>query len=140
MNPLEAQLVYPFADELPAPGSVRAVAPGVEWLRMPLPFALDHINLWLLRDEREGRSGYTVIDCGVATDATRANWEQVLAGPMAGAPVSFRTSAWKAPVPKAFYRIPGASIRCAPSPMAPGRTTGPQTGSWLSARAFNIPK
>jgi len=87
MNPLEAQLVYPFADELPAPGSVREVAPGVAWLRMPLPFALDHINLWLLRDEREGRSGYTVIDCGVATDATRANWEHVLAGPMAGAPV-----------------------------------------------------
>ena len=87
MNPLEAQLVYPFADALPTPGGVREVAPGVEWLRMPLPFALDHINLWLLRDEREGRSGYTVIDCGVATDATRANWEQVLAGPMAGAPV-----------------------------------------------------
>jgi glyoxylase-like metal-dependent hydrolase (beta-lactamase superfamily II) len=87
MNPLEAQLVYPFADELPAPGSAREVAPGVAWLRMPLPFALDHINLWLLRDEREGRSGYTVIDCGVATDVTRANWEQVLAGPMAGAPV-----------------------------------------------------
>jgi glyoxylase-like metal-dependent hydrolase (beta-lactamase superfamily II) len=87
MNPLEAQLVYPFADELPAPGSVREVAPGMAWLRMPLPFALDHINLWLLRDEREGRSGYTVIDCGVATDATRANWEQLLAGPMAGAPV-----------------------------------------------------
>jgi glyoxylase-like metal-dependent hydrolase (beta-lactamase superfamily II) len=87
MNPLEAQLVYPFADELPAPGGVREVAPGVAWLRMPLPFALDHINLWLLRDEREGRSGYTVIDCGVATDATRANWEHLLAGPMAGAPV-----------------------------------------------------
>jgi glyoxylase-like metal-dependent hydrolase (beta-lactamase superfamily II) len=87
MNLLEAQLVYPFADALPAPGSVREVAPGVAWLRMPLPFALDHINLWLLRDEREGRSGYTVIDCGVATDVTRANWEQVLAGPMAGAPV-----------------------------------------------------
>ena len=87
MNPLESQLVYPFADELPPPGGVRALAPGLAWLRMPLPFALDHINLWLLRDEREGRSGYTVIDCGVALDATRANWEQVLAGPMAGAPV-----------------------------------------------------
>jgi glyoxylase-like metal-dependent hydrolase (beta-lactamase superfamily II) len=87
MNPLESQLVYPFADEVPAPGSVREVAPGVGWLRMGLPFALDHINLWLLRDEREGRSGYTVIDCGVANDATRANWEQVCAGPMAGEPV-----------------------------------------------------
>lgn len=87
MNPLEAQLAYPFADTLPAAGSVREVAPGVGWLRMPLPFALDHINLWLLRDVREGRSGYTVIDCGVATDVTRSNWEQVLAGPMDGAPV-----------------------------------------------------
>ncbi len=87
MNSLESQLVYPFADELPAPGSVREVAPGLFWLRMGLPFALDHINLWLLRDERDGRSGYTVIDCGVATDATRANWEQVLIGPMANAPV-----------------------------------------------------
>ncbi|KQQ88510.1 MBL fold metallo-hydrolase [Massilia sp. Leaf139] len=87
MNPLEAQLAYPFADELPAPGSVREVARGLGWLRMPLPFALDHINLWLLKDEREGRSGYTVIDCGVATDATRANWEQVLTGPMDKQPV-----------------------------------------------------
>jgi len=87
MNPLESQLVYPFADELPAPGAVREVAPGLGWLRMPLPFALDHINLWLLRDEREGRSGYTVIDCGVASDATRAGWEQVFAGAMADAPV-----------------------------------------------------
>ncbi len=82
MNPLEAQLTYPFADELPAPGAVREVAPGIGWLRMPLPFALDHINLWVLQDEREGRKGWSVIDCGVATDATRAAWEEVLAGPL----------------------------------------------------------
>jgi glyoxylase-like metal-dependent hydrolase (beta-lactamase superfamily II) len=87
MNLLESELSYPYADVLPAPGSVQAVAPGVGWLRMPLPFALDHINLWLLRDEREGRSGYTVIDCGVATDATRSNWEQVFSGAMEGEPV-----------------------------------------------------
>lgn len=87
MNPLESQLVYPFNDELPAPGGVREVAPGVGWVRMGLPFALDHINLWLLQDEREGRSGYTVIDCGVANETTRANWEQVLSGPMEGEPV-----------------------------------------------------
>ena len=30
----------------PAPGEVREVAPGVLWLRMPLPFSLNHINLW----------------------------------------------------------------------------------------------
>jgi glyoxylase-like metal-dependent hydrolase (beta-lactamase superfamily II) len=87
MNPLEAQLTYPFADELPALGAVREVAPGIGWLRMPLPFALDHINLWVLQDAREGRKGWSVIDCGVATDATRASWEQVLAGPLENQPV-----------------------------------------------------
>lgn len=87
MNPLESQLTYPFADDLPAPGTVKEVAPGLGWLRMPLPFALDHINLWVLKDEREGRAGWTVIDCGVATDATRAAWEQVFSGPLAGEPV-----------------------------------------------------
>ena len=87
MNPLESQLTYPFADELPAPGTVKEVAPGLGWLRMPLPFALDHINLWVLRDEREGRAGWSVIDCGVATDATRAAWEQVFSGPLDGEPI-----------------------------------------------------
>ena len=87
MNALESQLAYPFADELPAPGAVREVVPGLQWLRMPLPFALDHINLWLLDDEREGRTGFSVVDCGVATDATRAAWESIFRGAMAGKPV-----------------------------------------------------
>ena len=51
MNHLEAQLDYPFADTLPESGHTLAVAPGVRWLRMGLPFALNHINLWLLEDE-----------------------------------------------------------------------------------------
>jgi glyoxylase-like metal-dependent hydrolase (beta-lactamase superfamily II) len=87
MNALESQLAYPFGDTLPAPGALHEVAPGVSWLRMPLPFALDHINLWLLRDELDGRDGFSAVDCGVATDATRDAWEQVFAGPMAGAPL-----------------------------------------------------
>ena len=53
MNALEHQLDYPFKDTLPDPGHAFEVTPGVFWLRMPLPFALDHINLWLLRDEIE---------------------------------------------------------------------------------------
>ena len=51
-----------------------AVAPGVLWLRMPLPFALNHINLWLLADEIDGVSGWTAIDCGFGDAATRALW------------------------------------------------------------------
>ena len=50
MNPLESQLDYPFGDAVPQPGMVVDIAPGVRWLRMGLPFALNHINLWLLED------------------------------------------------------------------------------------------
>ena len=78
MNHLESQLDYPLGDTLPAPGSVHALAPGLLWLRMALPFALDHINLWLLGDEVEGRSGWSAVDCGVATEQTKTAWDQVL--------------------------------------------------------------
>jgi glyoxylase-like metal-dependent hydrolase (beta-lactamase superfamily II) len=87
MNPLESQLAYPLGDTLPAIGAVHELAPGLGWLRMPLPFALDHINLWLLKDEADGRAGWSAVDCGVATDATRAAWEQVFAGAMQALPL-----------------------------------------------------
>jgi glyoxylase-like metal-dependent hydrolase (beta-lactamase superfamily II) len=87
MNALEHQLDYPFADTLPELGFTREVAPGVRWVRMPLPFALDHINLWLLRDEIDGNEGWTVIDCGIADDAIRAHWEQIFDTQLEGLPV-----------------------------------------------------
>lgn len=64
---------YPFP-ELPAPGTTLEVARGVRWLRMPLPFQLDHINLWLLEDE----GGWTVVDTGIGNAETRALWAQLL--------------------------------------------------------------
>ena len=79
MNALELQLDYPFGDTLPALGTTHEVAPGVRWLRMLLPFQLDHINLWLLRDRLDGEDGWSIVDCGIANDATRAAWEQVFA-------------------------------------------------------------
>ena len=84
---LEARLHYPLGDSLPAPGRAREVAPGVKWVRMPLPFALDHINLWLLRDRIDGREGWTVVDTCIARDEIRAQWEQVFAGELDGLPV-----------------------------------------------------
>jgi glyoxylase-like metal-dependent hydrolase (beta-lactamase superfamily II) len=86
-NPLEHQLQYPLGEAIPAPGATLDIVPGVRWLRMGLPFALDHINLWLLRDEIDGRAGWTVVDCGVANDATRGAWEQVFANELQGLPV-----------------------------------------------------
>jgi glyoxylase-like metal-dependent hydrolase (beta-lactamase superfamily II) len=87
MNPLESQLAYPFGDAVPTPGTLHPVAPGLSWARMPLPFALDHINLWLLEDEVDDRTGSSVIDCGAGTDATRSAWEQLFAGALAGQPL-----------------------------------------------------
>ena len=66
-------LAYPFAT--PAPGSFIEVAPGVRWIRMQLPFTLDHINLWAIDDE----DGWTIVDTGVCTDETSAGWRSVFA-------------------------------------------------------------
>jgi glyoxylase-like metal-dependent hydrolase (beta-lactamase superfamily II) len=91
MNEQEKLLAYPCGDTLPAIGSTMEVASGVRWLRMLLPFALDHINLWLLRDYMDtpdGRiEGWSIVDCGIANDATRAAWEQVFATELQGLPV-----------------------------------------------------
>ena len=79
----DSDLTYPISDP-PAPGTVIAVAPGVYWLRMPLPFVLNHINLWLLEDGE----GWTIVDCGFATDEARACWEQIFAQHLGGKPVT----------------------------------------------------
>jgi glyoxylase-like metal-dependent hydrolase (beta-lactamase superfamily II) len=70
-------------DDVPAPGELRQIAPGVQWLRMPLPMALDHINLYLLEDE----DGWWLIDTGIAVGQTQALWEQVFATGLGDKPV-----------------------------------------------------
>jgi len=91
MNALEHQLTYPLGDTLPETGRTLEVAPGVRWVRMALPFALDHINLWLLRDQIDGpngkREGWTIVDCGISNESTRAAWEQVFDNELDGLPV-----------------------------------------------------
>jgi len=87
MNLLEQQLHYPMGEALPDAGGSMELAPGVRWVRMALPFALDHINLWLLRDEIDGRAGWTVVDCCVDRPSARAQWEQVFATQLQGLPV-----------------------------------------------------
>ncbi len=85
MNSLEKLLNYPLGDAMPQPGATLEVvdggasglAPAVRWIRMALPFALDHINLWLLRDEMEGRAGWSVVDCCITRDESKAQWQRV---------------------------------------------------------------
>ena len=79
-------MLYPHPNA-PAIGRVIEVADGVFWLRMPLPFALDHINLWLLRDEIAGVKGWTLIDTGFGDAPTRAAWETHFAETMQGLPL-----------------------------------------------------
>ncbi len=60
------------------------LTPHVKWLRMPLPLALDHINLYLIRDGE----GWLLVDTGIGDDRTRALWEQLFAGPLADHPIT----------------------------------------------------
>lgn len=78
---------YPLGDTLPEVGELLEVSAGVNWLRMKLPFALNHINLWLLRDNFEGRQGWTIVDCGITNDETRQAWETIFAKHLQGLPV-----------------------------------------------------
>lgn len=75
-------LEFPFP-VIPEAASLTTVAPGVHWLRMPLPFQLDHINLWLLEDT----DGWTLVDTGLANDATRGIWLRIFADGFRGRPV-----------------------------------------------------
>jgi glyoxylase-like metal-dependent hydrolase (beta-lactamase superfamily II) len=77
------QFDYPIAD-VPPSGEVTEVADGVLWLRMPLPFALDHINLYLLRDG----DGWAVVDTGVRGQTTFSIWERVFETVFAGGSVT----------------------------------------------------
>ena len=81
-SPAASALQYPF-DELPGPGELQEIVPGIYWLRMPLPMALDHINLYLLEDS----DGWWLVDTGIAIDPTQALWEQVFERHLKGKPV-----------------------------------------------------
>jgi glyoxylase-like metal-dependent hydrolase (beta-lactamase superfamily II) len=105
LTPLQFPVAVP-----PRPGERLAIAPGVWWLRMPLPFALDHINLWLIEDG----PGWTIVDTGYAMAETKALWERIFAEQLGGLPVKrvivthyhpdhiglagWLTERWKAPL------------------------------------------
>ncbi len=56
-------------------GEMKEIAPDIFWLRLPLPMALDHINIYILRDD----DGLTIVDTGVANAELKAHWDRVLA-------------------------------------------------------------
>jgi glyoxylase-like metal-dependent hydrolase (beta-lactamase superfamily II) len=74
---------YEF-EQRPAAGDTMQVAPGVHWLRMPLPFVLGHINLWLLEDG----DSWTIVDTGVAVEESEEIWAKTFRETMEGRPVN----------------------------------------------------
>ena len=74
---------YEF-DEKPAAGDTMAVADGIHWLRMPLSFELEHINLWLLEDD----GGWAIVDTGICDDASKTIWRKTFDGTMRGLPAT----------------------------------------------------
>lgn len=61
---------YPFGQTVPELGVPMEVAPGIKWLRMPLPFVLNHVNLWMIEDD----GGWCQIDTGLMWDTVKALW------------------------------------------------------------------
>lgn len=77
-----AQIRFPFP-EPPAPGTATEVAEGVLWMRIPLPWVLDHVNVYALDDG----DGWTLLDTGANFGRCRKAWDALLAGPLAYRPV-----------------------------------------------------
>ncbi|MEM6479947.1 MAG: MBL fold metallo-hydrolase [Pseudomonadota bacterium] len=77
-----ALLSYPF--EPPGIGDYVEIAPGVLWMRLPLPMALDHVNLYAF-DEGES---WTLIDAGMRWPKGRSAFENLLKSALGGKPVS----------------------------------------------------
>ena len=75
-------LSYPF-DNRPNPGELIEVGPGIFWVRMPLPISLNHINLWMLEEQE----GWTLVDTGMATEDTKALWEEIFSTHLNSKPV-----------------------------------------------------
>lgn len=80
-----APLDYPFGKTVPEPGRAMEVAPGLLWIRMPLPYALNHINLYAIDD---GAAGWAVVDTGTRTEAVAAAWRELFAQSPDGRPIS----------------------------------------------------
>jgi glyoxylase-like metal-dependent hydrolase (beta-lactamase superfamily II) len=70
-------------DAAPEYGEPVALDEGLWWLRLQLPFALNHVNLVLAEDD----DGWTLVDTGLGDLPTRAVWAAVLSGLLGGRPV-----------------------------------------------------
>ncbi|MEM9796113.1 MAG: MBL fold metallo-hydrolase [Pseudomonadota bacterium] len=78
-----AGLSFPW-EEPPAEGKVTEIADGILWARLPLPMALDHVNVYFLREDE----GWAMVDTGFDTRRTRAIVETLRDGALGGLPIT----------------------------------------------------
>ncbi len=79
MQTSQSRLTFPIPVAPPF-GSVTDIAPGLRWLRLPLPYRLDHVNIYLIEND----GGWTALDSGLGDDPCKQAWEAALAGPLKG--------------------------------------------------------
>lgn len=72
-NRMSTKLVHPFTAP-PSSGETTELREGVLWCRHQLPFALDHINTWIIGDP----SQRTLVDSGISDGRTRGGWDTIL--------------------------------------------------------------
>src|SRR5437773_12235415 len=127
--------------EPPRPGTVVDVLPGIKWLRMPLPFRLDHNNLWLLEDG----AGWTAVDTGIGLEETRALWERVFTETLGGrrsrassSPTSIPTT-WGTPAGSPSAGRPGSGAHRPSGSKARGRGASATRPPWSDAPRPNRP-
>lgn len=82
-EPDEFGLSYPFGDDVPGGAQVITIAPGILWARIPLPWSLDHINVYLF-DEGES---WSVVDTGARGDIGRETWQLLEDTVLGGKPI-----------------------------------------------------
>ncbi|MBC65254.1 MAG: MBL fold hydrolase [Rhodobacteraceae bacterium] len=73
--------------DTPKTGKAIEVANDILWMRLPLPMALDHVNVYAIREKTEECDGWTLIDTGFDTKKSRSIWEELLKGPLLDLPI-----------------------------------------------------
>ena len=74
---------FPF-EQPPSEGKAIEIADGILWMRLPLPMALDHVNVYAIRDG----DGWCIVDTGFFSKRTQSIWETLLSGPLNGDPIT----------------------------------------------------
>ena len=83
MSKASDPLIYEF-EARPEIGEAQEILPGLKWLRLPLPFLLGHINVWLLKDD----DGWAIVDTGIFSSITRDVWDNTFSVTLDNAPIT----------------------------------------------------